>query len=254
MKHWLLQRLAGFKDQSALVLKGRSTTYEDLLGLVNDWLGEFSTRGLSPGSTVLLDADYSPASVAFILASVEHRLIVVPLRPTTPADVAFATDVASATECATIRDNTTTWESRVPGAPPHNLIQSLRERMAPGLIVFTSGSSGVPKAILHDLDLVLHKFRSGTRPSTTLIFLMFDHLGGLNTLFGTLAAGGVAVLCESRQPDDVAKLIQTERVQLLPTSPTFLRLFLMAECHRRFDCSSLQLVTYGTEAMPRSMN
>ena len=40
------------------------------------------------------------------------------------------------------------------------------------------------------------------------------------------------------------------RVELLPTSPTFLNLLLLSEEHQRHDLSSLKLITYGTEPMP----
>jgi acyl-coenzyme A synthetase/AMP-(fatty) acid ligase len=41
-------------------------------------------------------------------------------------------------------------------------------------------------------------------------------------------------------------------VELLPTSPTFLNLILMSEAYRRYDLSSLKLITYGTEVMPET--
>jgi acyl-CoA synthetase (AMP-forming)/AMP-acid ligase II len=39
---------------------------------------------------------------------------------------------------------------------------------------------------------------------------------------------------------------------MLPTSPTFLNLLLISEAYKRYDLSSLRLVTYGTEVMPES--
>ena len=38
----------------------------------------------------------------------------------------------------------------------------------------------------------------------------------------------------------------------VPTSPTFINLLLLSEAYKRYDLSSLQLVTYGTEVMPES--
>ncbi len=46
--------------------------------------------------------------------------------------------------------------------------------------------------------------------------------------------------------------IEKHRAQLLPTSPTFINLLLLSEAYKRYDLSSLQLVTYGTEVMPES--
>jgi long-chain acyl-CoA synthetase len=49
----------------------------------------------------------------------------------------------------------------------------------------------------------------------------------------------------------VCQAIERHRVQNLPTSPTFLNLLLLSEAYRRFDLSSLELITYGAEPMPQ---
>jgi acyl-CoA synthetase (AMP-forming)/AMP-acid ligase II len=44
--------------------------------------------------------------------------------------------------------------------------------------------------------------------------------------------------------------IARHKVQLLPTTPSFLNLALISEAYARFDLSSLVRITYGTEVMP----
>ena len=53
-----------------------------------------------------------------------------------------------------------------------------------------------------------------------------------------------------RTPDAVCAAIERYRVEVLPTTPTFLKMLLISAAYRRYDLSSLQLVTYGTEPMP----
>jgi acyl-CoA synthetase (AMP-forming)/AMP-acid ligase II len=86
----------------------------------------------------------------------------------------------------------------------------------------------------------------------TLTFLLLDHIGGINTLFYTLANGGTVVAVPSRDPELVCQAISAHGVQSLPTSPTFLNLLLISEAYTRHDLSSLELITYGTEVMPAS--
>jgi acyl-coenzyme A synthetase/AMP-(fatty) acid ligase len=50
----------------------------------------------------------------------------------------------------------------------------------------------------------------------------------------------------------VAKLIESARVELLPLTPTFLKLFVASGAQRRHDMSSVKLITYGTEVMPEA--
>jgi acyl-CoA synthetase (AMP-forming)/AMP-acid ligase II len=84
-------------------------------------------------------------------------------------------------------------------------------------------------------------------------FLLFDHIGGINTLFYTLSNGGTVVTTSTRNPERVCRLIEKYRVELLPTTPTFLNLLLISEAHKNNDMSSLKLITYGTEVMPESI-
>src|SRR6185369_14950142 len=55
---------------------------------------------------------------------------------------------------------------------------------------------------------------------------------------------------EDRTPEAICRAIERDRIDLLPTTPTFLRMLAMSGLHRRFDLSSLRLITYGTEPMP----
>ena len=121
---------------------------------------------------------------------------------------------------------------------------------SPGLVLFSSGSTGKHKAAVHDLRALLKKFTVPRHCYRTLVFLQLDHIGGVNTLFYTLSNGGAVVVSEGRTPRQVCEAIATHRVELLPTSPTFLNLLLLSEEHQRHDLSSLKLITYGTEPMP----
>jgi acyl-coenzyme A synthetase/AMP-(fatty) acid ligase len=74
----------------------------------------------------------------------------------------------------------------------------------------------------------------------------------MNTLFYTLANGGTVVSVQNRAPEVVCQAIECHKVELLPTSPTFLNLLLLSDAARHYDLSSLKRITYGTEPMPAS--
>jgi acyl-CoA synthetase (AMP-forming)/AMP-acid ligase II len=96
----------------------------------------------------------------------------------------------------------------------------------------------------------LAKFEQPRPAYRTLVFLLLDHIGGINTLAHALCHGGTIVTTRERHPDAVCAAIERHRVQLLPTTPTFLRMLLIADAIRRHDVSSLEIITYGTEPMP----
>ena len=133
---------------------------------------------------------------------------------------------------------------------PFNL--RLKNQGNPGLILFSSGSTGEPKASLHNLDFLLAKYQVQRNSQRILAFLLFDHIGGFNTLFYTLSNHGCVIALDARDAVSVCGAIERHRAQVLPTSPTFLNLLLMSEAWRDYNLSSLQLITYGTEAMPQA--
>ena len=137
-------------------------------------------------------------------------------------------------------------------AKPASLLEAFSKQRKAGLVLFTSGTTGKPKAILHDFSSFLERFHTPRPPLRTLSFLLFDHIGGLNTLFHTLFNKGLIVSPKSRDVASVLRACAEHEVELLPTTPTFLRMMLMSEhVPNRFP-ESLRLVTYGTERMDQA--
>jgi acyl-coenzyme A synthetase/AMP-(fatty) acid ligase len=133
----------------------------------------------------------------------------------------------------------------------HPLLKYLQERGKGGFIIYSSGSTGKPKAILHDIERFLTKFQSASKRFRTVLFLLFDHIAGLDTLFYTLSSGGTTVIPDERSPKAICQLIEATGAEVLPTSPTFLNLVLLSQVYEKLDLSSLKIITYGSEPMSR---
>jgi len=249
--HWLVTALGQFGDQVALICDGRIHTYSQLLEQVDTWGTELATQRINPGEVVAFEGDYSFDTIALFLALVRNRNIAVPLTRTTRKSKAKFLDIARVRAVFDFHDDGD-WEfsRREPSLDPHPLLEELRGAGSPGLVVFTSGSTGEPKGIAHDFDKALSNVKEKRRPWVALVFLLMDHLGGINTLMNILRNGGTAVSIPDRDPEAVCEAIQKYRIQLLPTSPTFLNMLLISTMYEKYDLSSLRLVTYGTEAMP----
>jgi long-chain acyl-CoA synthetase len=246
---WLEDRRRGAEDAQAFVWRERAVSYAELLAESTQAEHRLRDLGVGAGHVVALVGDHSPASCAMLLALAEREAIIVPLSARAPdhlaqlelAQVQFVLDLESDASSAVIRRDT---------IASHPLFATLRARSRPGLIVFSSGSTGTIKAALHDFSNLLERYVQPRQARRVLSFLLLDHLGGIHTLLHTLANGGTVVTVADRSPDVICAAIERHRVQLLPTSPTFLNMMLMSDAHRRFDLSSLELVTYGTEVMP----
>lgn len=247
---WQLERFTEGADRPALVWRDRVYRYADLAQSYHDWVARLTAAGVTAGASVAVIGDFSPSSVAALVALVRLDCILVPLSRESRdqhaqflaiAEVDFAIEL-DADDGATV--------TRTGLRRDHPLLAELRARGEAGLVLFSSGSTGKPKAILHALPQLLEKFRKPRHCYRTVTFLLFDHIGGFNTLFYTLANLGCVVAPDDRSVKNVCRAIERHRAELLPTSPSFLNLLLLGESHRDFDLSSLKLVTYGTEVMP----
>jgi acyl-CoA synthetase (AMP-forming)/AMP-acid ligase II len=182
----------------------------------------------------------------------EARCILVPFAVTVDTKRREAIEIAKPEFLVTMGGSDEAKLEILSKAPAHELYARLRKAGDPGLVLFSSGSSGQMKAVVHNLAAILKKFQVPRHKLRTITFLLYDHIGGVNTMLYALANGGCIITVPDRNPDTVLSAIEKHRAELLPTSPTFLNLILLGDAYRRFNLSSLKTVTYGTEPMPES--
>jgi acyl-CoA synthetase (AMP-forming)/AMP-acid ligase II len=233
-----------------LTWRDQTFTYGELAKRWTTWRSKVSDLGIEAGSVVAVQGDFTPSTVTLLLALIEADALVVPVTPTLPrrrdellalAEVEWSLSIDG-------EDQLSVKGLQVRATHPH--YRELRRRGHPGLVLFSSGSSGKVKAAVHDFEPLLDKFMEPGKTLRTMSFLLYDHIGGMNTLLYTLTHGGCLVTTTSRDPDRVLGAIARHRVELLPTTPTFLNLALVSGACERYELSCLQTVTYGTEPMP----
>jgi long-chain acyl-CoA synthetase len=247
-----IENLKSYHGHEAIIWHNMSYSYRDLIANTNDWRKKLSH--ILPGSIVVLESDFSPHTIAILLVLIELNAIIVPLDINHRNKNFEKTDIVQPDYFITINNEENIELTRLEQYPQKNaLYQTIRDRGVAGLVLFTSGSSGKPKGALHDFSKLLAKFEVKRKALRTVNFLLFDHWGGLNTLFHILSNGGTVVILENRTPDYVCEMIARYNVELLPTSPTFLNMMVMSRAYERYDLKSLKVISYGAEPMPASL-
>ena len=248
----LLERFAESPDRDALVWRNRVFDYRWLLDRIAYWGAELEQRTVTSRPVVMLEGDYSPNSLALLLALVRQGCIVVPLTEQARSKRDEYAAIVKA-ECRFhVADDDGVEFERLGYDGRHPLYERLRQDEHPGLVLFSSGSSGVPKAAVHDVERLLQKFSRRRRNLRTLTFLLYDHIGGVDTLLYSLSNTSCIVTVPDRSPDTVCAAVQNHQVEVLPVSPSFLNLLILSHAYERYDLSSLKVITYGAEVMPQS--
>lgn len=200
--------------------------------------------GVKTGDVAAIIGDFDPPSILTLLRLIEIGAVVVPLTEDTKHEHEYF--FQSAMVDVVIRNGKVT---RREHKESHELLDKLRESGHAGLVLFSTGTTGRPKAILHDLTRFLKRFETPRPTLRTINFLLFDHIGGINTLLHTLFNKGVVVAPEERTVDSILETCRKYNVEALPTTPTFLRMMLMSGAVPDKVPACLKIITYGTERM-----
>lgn len=249
---WFIENFKKFDKKIAIVFKNQNYSYSDLYNQIKEIETNILPK-IKKGEVVSILSDYSFESIALFIALYKNKNIIVPITTMIESEIKDRIEESYTDKIIKIANKEYQIEENNSNKK-HQMIKNLQANSQSGLILFSSGSTGKPKAMIHNFDNLVEHYKDKKEKSINMIlFLMFDHIGGLNTLLNILSMGATAIIPENRNADDVCKLLQDYKIMVLPSSPTFLNLILMSKANKKYDLSSLRMITYGTEAMPESL-
>lgn len=247
---FFLERFRKNSDKDAVIWRDKIYSYADILKIIDSDMN-FLREKISAPLVVSLEADFSPQSIALMLCLIDLNCIVVPLTESVAHKKDEFKRIAEVEASIVVKDENFDFKFENATAK-HEILTKLKAENHPGLIIFSSGSTGESKAAVHDFLPLLNKFKVERKSARMITFLLFDHIGGINTMLYVLSNAGCIITLNSRKPEIVCRDIEKYKAEILPTSPTFINLLLLSEAYKNYDLSSLKMVTYGTEPMPES--
>lgn len=170
-------------NDEAFVWEGSGYSYSWLLDQMAEYHRELDEVPVEARSVVMLHGDFSPCVMAAMLCLIERATVVVPIVHSSGGEDAEFARISQAEfevrfgRCGQL-DVTATAEKA-----DHELYERLAEGEHPGLVLFSSGSTGAPKGVVHNLHRLMKKYRTARHCYRTLAFLALDHIGGIDTAF-----------------------------------------------------------------------
>ena len=111
----------------------------------------------------------------------------------------------------------------------HPLIQSLKAKKSSGVIISTSGTTGMAKWLLHDFDELAKKYLKVSRPFRVPFVYKLDNVSGLETFLSISAAGGALLIPSESNPYSLNEALESFQLNadLISVTPSYLRLMML---------------------------
>ena len=272
-------------DSIALYSRGRPTTYGVLRDQVAHLRGGLAELGVGRGDRVALLCGNGRYFVDMYLATLGLGAVAVPLNPsspapeiehevrvTTPAVVVVEPSAAQAWGQVDLGGHTchvvATEGGSVPGAT-HSFDDLLQHSTADSVevadddlavLVFTSGTAGMPKAAMLSHGNLLANIRQGlsardvVRPDDVVYgVLPVFHIFGLNVVLGmTLHQGATLVMVQRFDPSTALDTFRERGVTVVPGAPPMWVAFSVFDEAPRDAFTGVRLALTGAAKMPEA--
>ncbi|MDA1010281.1 MAG: AMP-binding protein, partial [Chloroflexi bacterium] len=270
-------------DRTAVVGPDQEVTYQELQSRANRLAQTLQTMGVQKGQNVGVMAVNCPEYVEIYYAAAALGATLVPLNFRAKAEELEY--MIESTDVSTLFISERYWPiwEGISGKLPavHNVvtidfarddvpsISQLRERSEdipvfadvddsdPTLIIFTSGTTGLPKGVVLSYQaltaLVVNTQAPAdptADPQVVLVSVPFFHIAGATTIMSAVFSGRTLVILPAFEPAAWLDMAQKYGATHAFVVPTMLKRIMEVPGFRDYDLSKLQLITYGAAPMP----
>jgi len=257
-------------DRVALVIGDRTVGYGALATAVEQCAAGLAANGVMAGDRVAVVDGGSLLSIASVLGAVRIGAAAALMNPALTS--AELRDMLRNAGCAGVGVAGEPYAERLHAAGTTTTLtaagllsgqqlsavpvgEDVADRDA--LVLFTSGTTGLPKAVgITNAQLAARlrgigaPFRANAAPVVGMMCVPFFHVGGSLGMLGSLYAGNTSVVQERFDAGQWLRLVQKHRVRTAFLVPTMLQRILDHPDFTDADLSCLVAIAYGAAAAP----
>ncbi len=269
-------------DRPAIVFEGKRHTYTDLQTRSNKLANALTGLGVQKGDRVALVDVNTNQCVETYFATAKTGSIYVPLNFRARADeLAFMINNSEASvvfvgqryiplieqarsQLAGVKHYVTLGDAQkgyqhyddlIGKAPEDEPFTDLEDHDLT-ILMFTAGTTGFPKGVMLAHQNFSEYVTNNVTPAEpdveekNILTVPMYHIAGIQAVMAAVYGGRTLVIQRQFEPVDWMRLVQTEKVGRAMMVPTMLKQLMDHPEFKKYDLSSLKVITYGAAPMP----
>jgi long-chain acyl-CoA synthetase len=261
--------VASDPDRAALIVGGRTVSYRELAAAVDQCAAGLAASGVAGQRVAVVDVG-GLLSIATMLAAARIGGAAALMNPAlTPPELKELMRTSGCADVA-VAGHPYVDRLREAGAPQvlsgRELLRDDQSTVGPpaddvgdrdGLVLFTSGTTGLPKAIGITNEKLMARtkgvaapFRADAAPTVSMMSVPYFHVGGAVGLIANLYSGNTYVVLSRFDAGEWLRLVQEHRATSTFLVPTMLQRILDHPDFGSTDLTSLVAIAYGAAAAP----
>ena len=268
-------------DRPAIVFDGQTITFEELAQRVNRLANGLSEMGVRPGDRVATMQVNTNQCIEAYFAAAQLDAIYVPINFRAKTDelaqmleiaqpaclllgeryLSMVPDNSRSSENIIILDGEAngknkSYEELLKASSPDQMHFPEAQDEDTTVIMFTAGTTGVPKGVMLTHDSFSSYLLATVEPAdpdveeSNLITVPFYHIAGLQAALAAVYGGRTLIVMRQFEPLEWMRLVQNTRANRAMLVPTMLKTLLEHPDFSKYDLSSLSVITYGAAPMP----
>ena len=270
-------------DRTSIVFEGKRFSFQQLQDRVNRLANAMADMGVGIGDRVATMQVNTNHLIETYFAAAKLDAIFVPLNFRSRADeLAFMieesgpsvffvgsryADVVKSLPKTVLPDYLVSLDEKIDGewpyyenilesSPPDELHFPEGEDQDTTILMFTAGTTGVPKGVMLTHQSFCSYLLANVSPpdpdadERNLLSVPLYHIAGMQSVMAAVYGGRTLLMMRQFEPVEWMELVQKEQANRVMMVPTMLKQLMDHPQFDKYDLSSLEVITYGAAPMP----